>query len=130
MVSLWKARRCHGNSGQSILQEEAGEQLAPPLGDSYALARILLQDFHSSRFTRVPPATPPPSFRIRPFYLYPSLYSLEFLELHFFFLSCDSNPGGGPYVYTPLKMWFPVQLNWLIARPFMSCTLQGLSETH
>lgn len=66
--------------GKAFLQKEAGEQLSPPLGDSYALAQILLQDFHSSHFTHVPPSP-----CIRPFYLFPSLYSLEFLERRSFF---------------------------------------------
>lgn len=43
--------------GKAFLQKEAGEQLSPPLGDSYALAQILLQDFHSSHFTHVPPVS-------------------------------------------------------------------------
>lgn len=77
---------------------------------------------------------PPPSFCIPPFYLFPSLYSLEFVVLHTLFFysgfSCDSNAGGGPQVNAPLKMWFPVQLNWLMGRAFVSCILPVVSETH
>lgn len=54
--------------GKAFLQKEAGEQLSPPLGDSYALAQILLQDFHSSHFTHVPPPRLP---AFAPFIFFP-----------------------------------------------------------
>lgn len=81
VVSLWKAQRCHRNTEKSTLaRRDLGKErvLSPPLGDSYSLAFILLQDSHSSCLTHALE-----SFRLSLFIFFQSIFiSISLAALH------------------------------------------------
>lgn len=110
VVSLRKAQRCHGNTGQSVSPEGGwGAALSATWGflrfGSDSLAGFSLISLHTC---------PPPSPCIRPFYLFPSLYSLEFPERHSFF-------------FLQVLLWQTVSLHTF--ENVVSCTIEFADKT-